>query len=67
MEGFKVYQKVELNGEYTHPLYKYLKRNTPELYNSQLANGNNIREDFCKFLISEDGKVLRYLHCDEKL
>ncbi|CAD8120297.1 unnamed protein product [Paramecium sonneborni] len=67
LQGFKVFQKVELNGQYTHPLYKFLKRQTPQLYDEKLANGRQIKQDFCKFLISEEGQPIKYLLQNEKL
>lgn len=41
--GFTVFQKIEVNGKYTHPIFKFLKRNTPELYDTELANANLIK------------------------
>lgn len=55
-----ILQKVEVNGRYTHPVYKYLKRNTPQLYDKDLCRGRLIREDFCKFLIDKDGLPIKY-------
>jgi glutathione peroxidase-family protein len=46
---------MEMNGLHTHPIFKFLKRNTPELYDESLANGRPLKEDFCKFLISPEG------------
>ena len=44
---FPQFDKIEGNGEGTHPLYAWLK------------NGENIKWNFTKFLVSRDGKVLR--------
>ena len=44
---FPQFDKIEVNGEGTHPLYAWLK------------NGEDIKWNFTKFLVSRDGKVLR--------
>ena len=41
--------KIEVNGEGTHPIYKYLKSQTKGLL------GSAIKWNFTKFLISRDG------------
>ncbi|EGR28328.1 hypothetical protein IMG5_178250 [Ichthyophthirius multifiliis] len=51
--------KLEINGQYIHPLYKFLKRNSV-LYNYKIMNGIKINEDFCKFLVDQQGKVYNY-------
>ena len=44
---FPQFDKIEVNGENAHPLYVWLK------------NGEDIKWNFTKFLVSRDGKVLR--------
>ncbi|KAL4432943.1 hypothetical protein ABPG74_014457 [Tetrahymena malaccensis] len=56
---FPVFQKVEVNGSYMHPLYKFLKRHS-SLYNYKLLNGAKITEDFSKFLINTKGEVVSF-------
>lgn len=50
-----------MNGKYTHPVFKFIKRNVPELYDEYISNGKQISQDYCKFLISEKGQVIKYL------
>lgn len=71
---FPLFQKIEVNGENAHPLYKYLREQAPEdigldenssLYQHLLANspelleGSTIKWNFTKFLIDQDGKVVK--------
>ncbi len=51
---FPLFDKIEVNGDHTHPLYQFLKKAEPEP-DGKLAIGWN----FTKFLISRDGKPLR--------
>ncbi len=51
---FPLFKKVEVNGENTHPLFKYLKAEAPGLFGSE-----NIKWNFTKFLINRDGKVIK--------
>ena len=44
---FPQFDKIEVNGENTHPLYAWLK------------GGNDIKWNFTKFLVSRDGRILR--------
>jgi len=54
--SFPVFEKVEVNGENTHPLYEYLKKEKPGLLGSE-----KIKWNFTKFLIGKDGEpVKRY-------
>jgi glutathione peroxidase len=49
---FPLFSKVEVNGEKTHPLYKFLKSQRGGLL------GNNIKWNFTKFLVDKEGKVV---------
>ena len=52
---FPMFAKIEVNGENTHPLYKYLKHCLPGIL------GEGIKWNFTKFLVSSDGvPVERY-------
>ena len=52
---FPLFSKVEVNGEGTAPLYRWLKRETPG------SDNRDIEWNFAKFLIGPDGKpVKRY-------
>lgn len=47
---FPIFQKIEVNGSDTHPVYTYLKEQAPGLLGSTAIKWN-----FTKFLISKDG------------
>lgn len=51
---FPVFDKIDVNGETAHPLYKYLKSEAPGLLGSKAIKWN-----FTKFLVDKDGKVLK--------
>lgn len=53
---FPLFAKIEVNGSGTHPLYAYLKAETPGT-----EQGQEIGWNFAKFLIGRDGKpIARY-------
>ena len=71
---FPLFQKIEVNGDHAHPLYQYLRQQAPEeekldengtLYKHLSANvpelleGSTIKWNFTKFLIDQDGNVVR--------
>lgn len=49
---FTMFQKIDVNGKNTHPLFKYLKKQTRGLF------GDAIKWNFTKFLINKEGKVI---------
>ncbi|KAL6080176.1 Glutathione peroxidase [Balamuthia mandrillaris] len=51
---FPVFDKVEVNGPNTHPLFKYLKETLPGVLGT-----TDIKWNFTKFLIGRDGKPLQ--------
>ena len=51
---FRQFKKIEVNGKNEAPLYTYLKDARRGLFGSK-----KIKWNFTKFLISEDGKVLK--------
>jgi glutathione peroxidase len=51
---FDMFSKINVNGENTHPLYKYLKANSSGILGTDLIKWN-----FTKFLVDKDGKVLK--------
>jgi len=54
--SFPLSVKIDVNGDNTHPLFKYLKEQAPGLLGSK-----NIKWNFNKFLISKGGaKITRY-------
>ena len=50
---FPMFAKIDVNGEDTHPLYKFLKREKPGLLGS-----DRIKWNFTKFLVDRAGKVV---------
>lgn len=50
---FPMFAKIEVNGERTHPLYRYLKAQAPGILGSEAIKWN-----FTKFLIDRNGKVI---------
>lgn len=50
---FPIFSKIEVNGDNTHPLYKYLKEERPGLLGSK-----KIKWNFTKFLVDADGKAI---------
>ena len=50
--SFPMMSKVDVNGENTHPLYKFLKSEQHGLL------GNDIKWNFTKFLIDREGNVV---------
>ncbi|GAP40049.1 glutathione peroxidase, house-cleaning role in reducing lipid peroxides [Flexilinea flocculi] len=69
---FKTFSKIEVNGEKEHPLYTWLKENSPdETENEEAAGfkkvlmdlaqsftGNGIKWNFTKFLIGRNGNII---------
>ncbi|KGL54529.1 glutathione peroxidase [Pantoea ananatis] len=51
--SFPMFEKVEVNGPGTHPLFLYLKAELPGVL------GGRIKWNFTKFLIGRDGKPLK--------
>lgn len=71
---FPIFQKIDVNGENAHPLYQYLREQAPEdsdldkngsLYKllrdkmPALLEGTNIKWNFTKFLIDQNGNVVK--------
>jgi glutathione peroxidase len=50
--SFPLSTKIEVNGDNTHPVYKYLKQGAPGILGSK-----RIKWNFTKFLIAKDGSV----------
>lgn len=51
--SFPMFSKIEVNGDNTHPLYKYLKAEKGSLL------GSRIKWNFTKFLIDKNGKPVK--------
>jgi glutathione peroxidase len=50
--SFPIFDKIEVNGEHAHPLYRYLKGEKSGLL------GPSIKWNFTKFLVDRSGKVV---------
>jgi glutathione peroxidase len=50
---FPMFAKIDVNGDATAPLYRYLKREKPGLLGTEAIKWN-----FTKFLVDRDGKVV---------
>ena len=50
---FNMFEKIDVNGDDAHPLYKYLKNEAKGLL------GSKIKWNFTKFLIDSNGKVIK--------
>ncbi len=55
---FPMFSKIDVNGENTHPLFKYLKANTNEL--NLEGKLKNIGWNFGKFLLDGNGNIVGY-------
>jgi len=51
---FDMFSKIDVNGENTHPLYVYLKKEAPGFLGSEAIKWN-----FTKFLVDRKGKVYK--------
>jgi glutathione peroxidase len=52
--SFPLFEKVEVNGQNAHPLFKYLKSTAPGILGSQTVKWN-----FTKFLVDRDGIAIK--------
>lgn len=50
---FTMFEKIEVNGENAHPIYKYLKEEKKSLL------GKEIKWNFTKFLVDTEGQVIK--------
>lgn len=50
---FQLFEKIEVNGEGTHPLYQFLKKE------AKGTLSNKIKWNFTKFLIDKEGNVIK--------
>ncbi|WP_372716333.1 glutathione peroxidase [Immundisolibacter sp.] len=52
--SFPMFEKIEVNGDGAHPLYRLLKAQAPGVLGSE-----RIKWNFTKFLVGRDGQVLK--------
>tara|TARA_B100000614_G_scaffold253757_1_gene268116 strand:- start:186 stop:758 length:573 start_codon:yes stop_codon:yes gene_type:complete len=58
---FPLMAKIDVNGDNTDPLYKYLKNQAPGTMGTE-----NIKWNFTKFLVGKDGKVVKRIGTQTK-
>lgn len=51
--SFSMFEKIDVNGENTHPIYKYLKKEAKGVM------GEKIKWNFTKFLVDSKGNVIK--------
>ena len=51
-----MFGKIDVNGEKTHPLYRFLKKEKPGLLGP--LGGGSIKWNFTKFLVDRSGNVV---------
>ena len=56
---WSMFSKVETNGPNSHPVYQYLRLNSP-LFDKQNQLAKEIPCNFTKFLVNENGHVVGY-------
>ena len=56
---FQLFSKIEINGANTHPVYKFLRYNSP-LHDPKTDTTKVIPWNFAKFLLDENGKVVQF-------
>nr|XP_050870092.1 uncharacterized protein LOC127073083 isoform X1 [Vespula vulgaris] len=49
---FDLFEKIDVNGDHTHPLWKYLKKEQGSIF------GNFIKWNFTKFIVNKEGQVV---------
>lgn len=52
--SFPMYEKIDVNGDNAHPLYKYLTKEAPGALGSK-----SVKWNFTKFLVDREGRVLK--------
>jgi len=51
--SFPMFEKIDVNGDAAHPLFRYLKHEQPGILGTE-----RIKWNFTKFLVGRDGKVV---------
>lgn len=51
---FPLFSKVDVNGDNADPIFKFLKREAPGLFGTEMIKWN-----FTKFLVDQNGKVIK--------
>ena len=58
---FPLFSKIDVNGDNTHPLYGYLKKELPGVLGTE-----GIKWNFTKFLVDRQGKPVKRYASNEK-
>ena len=53
-----MFEKIDVNGVNTHPVYAFLRKNSDELWNGEQAK--QIPWSWSKFLVDANGKVVKF-------
>merc|ERR1712196_448843 len=56
--SYPILSTMECNGEYLHPVYKFLKKRSDK-FNQKLCQGIQLNGDFTKFLVPNDGQKVK--------
>lgn len=57
--NFRLFQKIEVNGNDTHPVYLYLRSHS-ELFDKNEKSAKVIPWNFAKFILNSEGEVVAY-------
>ena len=63
---FRLFEKIDVNGPNTHPVYQFL-RNNSELFNKNTKVSTQIPWNFAKFLLDRNGKVVKFYKPNDEL
>lgn len=61
---FPMFSKIDVNGPETHEVFRYLRANS-DLYDAKGQNIKSVPWNFTKFLVSANGKVIKFYSPDE--
>jgi glutathione peroxidase len=64
--NFTLFEKVEVNGPDTHPVYRYL-RNRSALFDNSKRQAKLIPWNFAKFLLNGKGEVVHFFEPGDSL
>jgi glutathione peroxidase len=57
--SFTTFAKIDVNGTNAHPLFDYLKKNTPNSGVIGRLTNNAIKWNFTKFLVDREGSIIK--------
>ena len=61
---FQLFSKVDVNGEHTHPLYRFLRAHSV-LHNPTTDESKQIPWNFTKFLVDRNGEVVKMFNPED--